>query len=154
MPPSLSSQQCIMVVDDEDDIIEIVKRSLERQGYPVFGFTDPFNALEHFELEAKKYRLVISDIRMPSMNGYEFVKKIQNLQPETKVLLMSAFDISPHDFSKVLPSVRIDGFISKPALQKQIIGLVKTHMSAAKSGKLNQNDDTVSIPSCNEDVHV
>jgi CheY-like chemotaxis protein len=102
-----------MVVDDEDDIIEIVKRSLERQGYPVFGFTDPFNALEHFELEAKKYRLVISDIRMPSMNGYEFVKKIQNLQPETKVLLMSAFDISPHDFSKVLPSVRIDGFISK-----------------------------------------
>lgn len=130
--PPTSSEQCIMVVDDEDDIIEIIKGSLGRQGYSVFGFTDPFIALEHFELEAKKYQLVISDIRMPEMNGYEFVKKIQNLQPETKVLLMSAFEINPHDFSKVLPSVRIDGFISKPASPKQVISLVKTHMSAAK----------------------
>src|SRR5215208_4497608 len=130
MPPSLSSQQCIMVVDDEDDIIEIVKRSLGRQGYLVFGFTDPFIALENFELEAKKYRLVISDIRMPSMNGYEFVKKIQNLQPEAKVLLMSAFEINPNEFSKVLPSVKIHGFISKPASLKQITNVVKTHMTS------------------------
>ena len=119
-----------MIVDDEADIVEIIKRFLGRQGYSVFGFTNPFVALEQFKLESKKYRLVISDIRMPAMNGYEFVKKIQNLQPDTIILLMSAFEINPLDFSKVLPSVKIDGFISKPASLKQIIGLVKTHMPA------------------------
>jgi response regulator RpfG family c-di-GMP phosphodiesterase len=64
------------------------------------------------------------------MNGYELVKKIQNIQPETKILLMSAFEINPNEFSKVLPSVKIDGFISKPASLKQITSVVKTHMAS------------------------
>ena len=81
-------------------------------------------------MDAKKYSLVISDIRMPSMNGYELVKKIQNIQPETKILLMSAFEINPNEFSKVLRSVKIDGFISKPASLKQITNVVKTHMTS------------------------
>ena len=115
-----------MVVDDEADIVDIMRKSLEKLDYSVFGFTDPLVALEQFEREPKKYQLVISDIRMPTMNGYELVKKIQKLQPETKVLLMSAFEINPHDFSKVLPSVRVDGFISKPASLKQITSVVKS----------------------------
>jgi CheY-like chemotaxis protein len=119
-----------MVVDDEADIVDIMRKFLGELGYSVFGFTNPFVALEKFELEAKKYRLVISDIRMPAMNGYELIKKIQKLQPGTKVLLMSAFEINPHDFSKVFPSVRVDGFISKPASLKQITSLVKSHMPA------------------------
>jgi CheY-like chemotaxis protein len=119
-----------MVVDDEADIVEIMRKFLGKLGYSVSGFTNPLVALEQFELETKKYRLVISDIRMPAMNGYELVKKIQKLQPETKVLLMSAFEINPHDFSKVLPSVRVDGFISKPASLKQITSVIKSHMPA------------------------
>jgi two-component system response regulator ChvI len=67
---------------------------------------------------------------MPAMNGYELVKKIQNIQPEIKILLMSAFEINPNEFSKVLPSVKIDGFISKPASLKQITNVVKTHMAS------------------------
>ena len=110
--------------------IEIIKGLLGRQGYTVYGFTDPITALDQFKTEPNNYRIVISDIRMPSMNGYEFVKKIQDLQPATRVLLMSAFEINPHDFSKVLPSVRIDGFIAKPASLKQIANVVKSHMPA------------------------
>jgi CheY-like chemotaxis protein len=124
-----SSQQRIMVVDDEADIIDLLKTSLGRLGYSVFCFTSPSVALEHFQRDAAKYSLVISDIRMPVMNGYELVKKILNIQPETKVLLMSAFEINPNEFFKVLPSVKIDGFISKPASLKQITNVVKTHMT-------------------------
>lgn len=123
-----------MVVDDEADIVEIIRKFLGKMGYSVFGFTNPFVALEQFKLEPKKYQLVISDIRMPAMNGYELVKQIQSLQPETKVLLISAFEINPHDFSKALPSVRVDGFISKPASLKQITSLVKSHLPT-----VNQN---------------
>jgi hypothetical protein len=43
---------------------------------------------------------------------------------------MSAFEINPNEFSKVLPSVKIDGFISKPASLKQITSVVKTHMAS------------------------
>jgi CheY-like chemotaxis protein len=119
-----------MVVDDDADILEMMTSFLGKLGYSVFGFTNPIVALEQFELEPKKYQLVISDIRMPAMNGYELVKKIQSLQLETKVLLMSAFEINPHEFSKMLPSVRVDGFISKPASLKQITSLVRSHMPA------------------------
>jgi DNA-binding NtrC family response regulator len=128
--PSLDSQERIMAIDDEEEIVALVKMSLGRQGYYVSCFTDPIEALRHFEREGGDYRLVISDIRMPTMNGYQLVRKILEMKPDTKVILMSAFEINPNEFSKVLPSVKIDGFISKPASLKQIINIVKTHMPA------------------------
>ena len=63
-------------------------------------------------------------------NGYELEKRVKTLQPETKVILMSAFKINHKEFSKVLPSVKMDGFISKPASLKQVIHLVQTYMPA------------------------
>ena len=126
--PSSYSQQRIMAVDDEDEIVALVKMCLGRQGYNVSCFTDPIEALRHFEREGGNYRLVISDIRMPTMNGYQLVRKILEMKPDIKVILMSAFEINPNEFSKVLPSVKIDGFICKPASLKQITNVVKTHM--------------------------
>jgi CheY-like chemotaxis protein len=128
---SLSSQQSIMVVDDEPYIVGMMEILLKRHGYSVFGFNDPLAALGCFELEKEKFQLIISDIRMPAMNGYELIRKVRILKPEIKVILLSAFDINPHDFSKVLPSIKIDGFVSKPISNKEIIGIVKTHMPTA-----------------------
>src|SRR5215218_1537904 len=65
-------QRYILVVDDELDIVVIFRQALSRQGYEVFGFTDPLLALEHFRLNAKEYALVISDMRMPQMSDFEF----------------------------------------------------------------------------------
>lgn len=118
----------ILVVDDEHDIVGLMRRLLEGHGYNIVGFTDPISALKHFELDCKRFGLVISDIRMPQMNGYELVKRVKTLQPETKVILMSAFEINHKEFSKVLSSVKIDGFITKPASLKQVIHLVQTSM--------------------------
>ena len=61
-------------------------------------------------------------------NGYELEKRVKTLQPETKVILMSAFKINHKE--SVLPSVKMDGFISKPASLKQVIHLVQTYMPA------------------------
>jgi two-component system response regulator ChvI len=65
------------------------------------------------------------------MNGYELAKRVKTLKPEMKVILMSAFEINREEFSKVLPSVKIDAFISKPASRKQVIHLVQTCMPTA-----------------------
>ena len=125
---SLSSQQSIMVVDDEPYIVGMMEILLKRHGFSVFGFSDPLAALECFELEKEKIQLIISDIRMPAINGYELVRRIKNLKPEIKVILLSAFEISPQDFSKVLPSIKIDRFVSKPVSPMKFIGIVKTYM--------------------------
>jgi DNA-binding NarL/FixJ family response regulator len=55
---------------------------------------DPRGALEHFKINQKDYSLVITDVRMPEMNGFEFARSVSRIKPEIKVLLMTAFDIN------------------------------------------------------------
>jgi len=84
----------IMVIDDDFDIASLVKITLQKNGFKnVFAFTKPSLALEHFKINYEDYCLVIADIRMPEMNGFEFAKAVSRVKPEIKVLLMTAFDI-------------------------------------------------------------
>ena len=62
----------ILVLDDDFDINNMLKMALQKHGYNVFGFTDPLLALEHFRINHSTYSLVISDLRMPVMNGFEY----------------------------------------------------------------------------------
>jgi DNA-binding NtrC family response regulator len=121
-PPPRSS---VMVIDDEFDIVNSIRLWLQRHGFNAYGFTDPFLAFEHFQNNSDNIDLVLCDIRMPKMNGYELVKKIKILQPKTKVILMSAFEINDLDFSRVLPSIKINGFISKPISLKRLVDTIK-----------------------------
>lgn len=114
----------ILILDDEFDIIAPFKQGLERQGYHVFAFTEPLLALEHFRINSKQYGLVISDLRMPGMNGYEFIKRIKEIKAEVKVFFMTAFEIDDIEFKRVLPSVKIDEFIQKPISINEITGVI------------------------------
>lgn len=104
----------ILVVDDEPDIVNPIKIWLQRKGFEVQGFTDPLLALEYFENNSSRVDIVLSDIRMPQMNGYELVKRIKNLRSEVRTILMSAFEINQADMARVLPNIKIDSLISKP----------------------------------------
>jgi len=68
-----SNNKSILALDDEFDIVTLIKLSLQKYGYIVSAFTDPF--LEYLNSSFRDCSIVISDIRMPGMNGYEFVKK-------------------------------------------------------------------------------
>jgi DNA-binding NtrC family response regulator len=104
----------VLIVDDEFDIVSIFKQGLERRGFRVFGFTEPALALEHFQINSKQYSLVISDLRMPGMNGYEFIKKVKEIKPGVKVFLMTAFEIKDRELRNVLPSVDLEDLMQKP----------------------------------------
>jgi DNA-binding NtrC family response regulator len=104
----------ILIVDDESDIVSIFKQALNKKGFHVFGFTDPLLALEHFQINSKQYSLVISDLRMPAMNGYEFIRKVKEIKPEVKVFLMTAFEINDAEFRSVFSDIEIEGLIQKP----------------------------------------
>jgi DNA-binding NtrC family response regulator len=123
----LSSAHSILVVDDELDIVLIFKQALSRQGYTVFGFTDPLLALEHFKVNSADYDLVITDIRMPRMSGFELAAKIKVIKPDAKVVFMSAFEISDLEFS--IPGIKINDFLRKPVDVKTLVRRVKVAMS-------------------------
>ncbi|HYY39926.1 MAG TPA: response regulator [Nitrososphaera sp.] len=122
-----SPSQSILVVDDELDIVVIFKQALSRQGYTVFGFTDPLLALEHFKLNSEDYGLVITDVRMPRMSGIELAANIKAVKPDAKVLLMSAFEVSDLDFS--MPGIKINDFLRKPIDVKTLVRRVKVAMA-------------------------
>jgi DNA-binding NtrC family response regulator len=105
----------IMVVDDDFDIATLVKITLQRSGFKnVFAFTKPWLALEHFKFNYKDYCLVIADIRMPEMNGFEFARSVSRIKPEIKVLLMTAFDIDDTLLKMNTKYNNIGGIIQKP----------------------------------------
>ena len=120
----------ILVLDDDYDITVLIKLSLEKQGYQVFGFTDPSLALEHFQINQSIYDLVLSDLRMPSMSGFQFLNEIKLTKPEVKVFLMSAFDMAGDfsEYSRSYGNNKIDGYIQKPVSTKKLNVLVNSCM--------------------------
>ncbi|MGH9975076.1 MAG: response regulator [Nitrososphaeraceae archaeon] len=121
----ITSRHSVLLVDDEVDIITSVKRWLQDDGLKVYGFADPLQALEYFTNNSGNIDLVLSDIRMWKMNGYELVKKIKAIQPETKVIFMTALETDRLEASKILPSIKIDGFMLKPGSLENLVNTVK-----------------------------
>lgn len=105
----------------------MLKRALQKS-FDVSGFTDAVQALGHFRNHLNRYVLVISDIRMPKMNGFEFVKKVKEIKPEIKVFLMTSFEINESEFRRVLPSIKIDEFIEKPIPLEKLYKMVQKYI--------------------------
>src|SRR5215467_2791968 len=101
-----------MVLDDDFDLVNLIKTGLQKKNYSVFAFTDPHLALEHFKINSSKYEIVISDLRMPSMNGIEFLKNVKGIRSDIKIFLMTAFEID--DLKSSIGSLKIDEFLEKP----------------------------------------
>ena len=126
------SRPFILALDDDFDVINIFRMGLEKYGLNIFGFTDPLLALEHFKINRERYAIVVSDIRMPTMNGYEFVKKVKEMKPEVKIFLMTAFEINDLEFSRALPSIRIDEFIQKPVSVGNLVVTIQKYISEVR----------------------
>jgi DNA-binding NtrC family response regulator len=122
------NQMMVQIVDDEFDILNVIKLYLQKVGLNVFGFTDPNLALEHFRINCKDYILVVSDIRMPGMNGFEFVRKLREISPAIKVLLMSAFEANSTELSIGLGGAKIEGFIQKPISLRKLSSIVQKQL--------------------------
>ena len=115
-----STNKSVLVVDDENDIVNLIKQSLQINGLKVSAFTDPVMALEDFKVKGQTCSLILSDIRMPGMNGYEFVKKVKKINSKVKVILMTAFEINDKEFHNLLPDIKIDAFLQKPFHMQQL----------------------------------
>jgi CheY-like chemotaxis protein len=125
------NRSSILVVDDDPDIARLIVQWLDRDGYKATAFTDPAMALEDYKLNCNTCSLILSDIRMPGMNGYEFIKKTQEIDKQAKVIFMSSFDIEDKEFHNVLSDIKIDAFLQKPFTLRELRDIVQKNSVAA-----------------------
>jgi DNA-binding response OmpR family regulator len=86
---SSTASSKLMAVDDEADITFTLKKALEQSGFSLDVFNDPLSALSNFK--ADYYDLILLDIKMPQMNGYELYREIKKKDDKIKVCFVTAY---------------------------------------------------------------
>ena len=109
-----SATRSIIVVDDEIELATLFKTFLNQQGFNTISFVDPVLALEYFKETSDKHSLIITDLRMPSLNGLELAKKVRELNTNIKIFLMTAFETRDLENHVDFKMARIDRLIQKP----------------------------------------
>lgn len=118
----------ILVVDDEPDIAKTLKIGLGMEGYEVDAFTDPMQAISHFK--ADYYDLLLLDIRMPYLSGFELSRELVKLDSKPKVCFMTAFEVSMSESKSMFPNLKVDAFIKKPIGIKKLTNLIQTTLKS------------------------
>ena len=114
----MATAKTIAIIDDEIDLVNLFQEALEKNGFKVCAFTDPIQAFNILEKKIQEYGLILSDFRMPNLNGHELCTKLILLNPELEVILMSAYDIMECDTSKFT-------IVKKPILIAQLLQIVR-----------------------------
>jgi DNA-binding response OmpR family regulator len=110
----------IMVVDDESDLTFFYRMSLEYHGAEVDTFNDPREVLSKYKPDY--YDLIILDIKMPGMDGFELYRKIQKLDDKAKVCFLTASEMYYEEFRrKEYSALDKDLFICKPVENEELI---------------------------------
>jgi two-component system, OmpR family, response regulator ChvI len=110
----------VMIVDDEQDITTIFKMGLENNQFVVTTFNDPVEALSEFR--PGLYDLLILDIRMPGMNGFQLYRKIRDVDNKVKVCFLTAFDESRAEFRTSFPFLEeVKCYLKKPITVRDLV---------------------------------
>ena len=112
-PVVSSKHECILFVDDEHHLVLTTRFVLERLGYEVVAEENVATALELFRRESGRFKLIITDLSMPVMDGLEFIEEVRKIAPRIPVILMSGFGgETAKDRAEVLG---INEIVPKPA---------------------------------------
>jgi two-component system, cell cycle response regulator CpdR len=126
----LASRQRIMVVDDEYDIVHVIRRHLEKWGFSVDTFTNPLYALQVFKDNPDRYSVVLTDLAMPEIRGSRLANMMLEVKPDVKVIIMTAYEIEPQDIAINLATMSRDEILKKPFTMLEVCGAVKKQLRA------------------------
>jgi len=116
----------ILLVDDEQDIALAFKISLENNGFTVDAFNDAEEALSNFE--AGFYDLLLIDIKMPKMNGFELYREIEKIDNKPKICFITAFEVYYKSLRELFPTVKVDCYIKKPITTDDLVQRIKSEL--------------------------
>jgi two-component system cell cycle sensor histidine kinase/response regulator CckA len=103
---------CLLVVDDEAMLRDLLRRYLERAGYEVVACAGAAEALEQFAAAPARYALVLTDLALDGMDGEELLQRMREIDPGVRGIVASGYPHQPR-----LPGV---GFLQKPFLPKML----------------------------------
>ena len=106
----MGEKKKILVVDDEDSLRTVLSTELASEGYDVETAADGDDAIT--EMDKKVFDLILLDIKMPRMNGFEVLKHVKEKHPRTKVIMLTGFA----DLKNAIESKKLgaEDFVSKP----------------------------------------
>jgi CheY-like chemotaxis protein len=116
-----NNRKKIMLVDDEEDLALLLKDGLERYGYyDVKIYSNPQEALDNFKPDI--YDLILIDIIMPDMSGFEFYSSIRNNPNNSKICFFSASDYMDNKIKNIFPELKEQKtvLIQKPIKLKEL----------------------------------
>jgi DNA-binding NtrC family response regulator len=126
-----SNDRMVSVVDDDISTAlffhEALRQNIDR--ISVFSFTDPVKAFEHCTENKENYALVISDLRMPGLNGLELLKKVKTSNPKVRTILMSAYNFEEEEkFQQYMEEAVINSTIEKPVTMNRLYERVREQL--------------------------
>ena len=112
-------------MDDEQKTTQLFHNALNTlKGINVFVFTDPILALEHLKINKLDYSVMISDLRMTVINGVQLLKTVKDLNPSTRTILMTGYDIDNSLLQEYTKKEIINCFLRKPIELGQLLSEV------------------------------
>jgi CheY-like chemotaxis protein len=121
---SLQRMAKVLLVEDDNDVMLIFKKALEKQGYTVRAFSNPHDALEHFKANPSLYDLLLTDIKMQNMSGFELARRLKELNPETRLLFTTAYEVPRNQIEKELIPLLYPVSASKAGIIKKESALI------------------------------
>ena len=123
----------ILVVDDDHDVAITLKAILEGEEesskeFELDVFNDPELALSNFK--AGWYDLLLLDILMPKMNGFELYQQLKNIDDKVKVCFITAYEIYYRALRDLFPTIEVDCFIAKPIGKKELVSRIKSELKS------------------------
>jgi DNA-binding response OmpR family regulator len=119
----------ILLVDDEHDITFAFSKGLENNGLVVDTFNDPQEALSNFK--AGLYDLLLIDVKMPQMNGFELYQEIEKIDDKAKVCFITAFEVYYNSLRELFPTTKVDCFIKKPITTDDLVERITRELAAS-----------------------
>jgi two-component system, OmpR family, response regulator ChvI len=116
----------ILVVDDERDITSVITKGLKNNGFEVDSYNDPVLALKKFRADV--YDILIIDIKMPKMNGFELYKKINEIDNKVKVCFLTAIEYYNDEFRMAFPKLALKCFADKPISIDLLAKIIKQEL--------------------------
>jgi DNA-binding response OmpR family regulator len=123
-------QYRILLVDDEADLTLSIKKGLEHERKDIFAvdaFNDPEEALSNFK--AGFYDLLLIDIKMPKMNGFELYQEIKKIDDKVKVCFITAFEVYYQSLRELYPNMKVECFIKKPITTDDLVDRIMAELS-------------------------
>jgi DNA-binding NtrC family response regulator len=112
-----TNKKIVSIVDNEIDITVLFEDALrtKMKDFSIVSFNEPADALDHFKKNKDRYALVISDLRMPTMDGLQLLNKVKKLNPYVRTMLISAYEFQNNPiFEKYLNEGIVNTFMEKP----------------------------------------